>query len=299
MKIPTTSINIEAKTLEEFLIDDYRVFLKVQGLTCETIMFYMKYILRFINYSKIDSLESFNNNLKIKISYNKLFDRNLKNSTLDKFRKTLIKYYSFLVENEIVEKNYWRQLTKVKQSKSLPGSLSDNEIEVINNYILQNYKIDFYRYRTYMIFNTILNTWLRRNELTQLKRKNVTSQYIKIENWKGQKDRIVYIPKSFSKQLLDYLEIQDKNNEYVFCNGSWKQITNDWINRLFRHLKKWVGIVVYPHLVRHTYASLCVKRWINIYTLQQQMGHTDLKTTSIYLYLNSKESREEVQKLNI
>ena len=106
MKIPTTSINIEAKTLEEFLIDDYRVFLKVQGLTCETIMFYMKYILRFINYSKIDSLESFNNNLKIKISYNKLFDRNLKNSTLDKFRKTLIKYYSFLVENEIVEKNY-------------------------------------------------------------------------------------------------------------------------------------------------------------------------------------------------
>ena len=299
MKIHTTSINIDEETLETFLLDDYRIFLKVQGLTQETILFYLKYILRFIKYSKLYKLDTFNNYLKIKISYNKLFDRELKNNTLDKFRKWLIKYYSFLVENEIVEKNYWKQLTKVKQTKSLPNSLSEDEVEIINNHILKNYKIDFYRYRSYMLFNTILNTWLRRNELTRLKKENITTQYIKIENWKGQKDRIIYIPKSFSKQLSDYLEIQNKNNIYVFCNAWWKQLTNDWVNRIFKSLKNWTGIKVYPHLVRHTYASFCVKKGINIYTLQQQMGHTDLKTTSIYLYLNSKENWEEIQKLII
>ena len=118
---------------------------------------------------------------------------------------TSIKYYSFLVDNEIVEKNYWKQLTKIKQQKSLPSSLSENEVESINDYILKQYKIDFYRYRSYMVFNTLLNTWLRRNELTNLKKENVSTQHIKVINWKGQKDRIVYISKTFSKQILDYL----------------------------------------------------------------------------------------------
>lgn len=299
MKILNIWINIEENIYNEFLIDDYRVYLKVQGLTQETIIFYIKYIIRFINYSKIIKLETFNNHLKIKISYNKLFDRTLKNSTLDKFRKALIKYYSFLTENEITEKNYWKQLTKVKQSKSLPSSLRDEDIETINNYILQKYKIDFFRYRAYIMFNTILNTWLRRNELVHLKKEDIYQQYIKVKCGKWSKDRLVYISKSFSKQLKDYVEIQDKSEEFIFCNSSWKQITNDWINRLFRSIQKGSWIKVYPHLVRHTYASLCVKRWINIYTLQQQLWHTDLKTTSIYLYLNSKENWEEIQKLNI
>jgi len=298
MKIHNTCIDIEEKILDDFLIDDYRIFLKIQWITQETIIFYLKYILRFIKYSKLENLDTFNNYLKIKISYNKLFDRDLKNSTLDKFRKTLIKYYSFLVENEVTEKNYWKKLTRVKQSKSIPNSLSEEDIEKVNDYILKNYKIDFYRYRSYMVFNTILNTWVRRSELTHIKKENITHNYIKIVKWKWQKDRIIYISKKFSKQLSDYIKIKNKNNEYLFCEADWKQLPNDWVNRIFRSIKNWVWINVYPHLIRNTYTSLCVKKWINIYTLQQQMGHTDLKTTNIYLYLNSKENWEEIQKLN-
>jgi len=298
MKLKDTNIHIDVSVARKFLLDDYRIFLKIQWLTQETILFYIKYIYRFINYSKLDDVNDFQNNLKIKVSYNKLFDRELKNSTLDKFRKTLIKYYLFLIDNNIVTTNYARTFTKVKIPRSLPHSLSENEVEIINQYILQNYTIDFYRYRSYMLFNCVLNTGLRRNELTRLKRENITQKYIKVQNGKGQKDRLVYISKNFYNQLVDYLDIQVKNDEYVFCNSSWNKLTNDAINRIFRSIGKWAWVNVYPHLVRHTYASTCVKRGVNIYTLQQQMWHTDLKTTSIYLYLNSRESWEEIQKIN-
>lgn len=292
-------MNIDTDVFDNFLIDDYRIYLKIQWLTQETIIFYIKYITRFIRYSNINNIDCFTKHLRIKISYNKLFDRKLKNSTLDKFRKSLIKYYSFLTENEITDKNYWRQLSKIKLSKTLPSSLSENDIEIINQYILKGYKIDFFRYRSYMVFNIILNTWIRRNELIHIKKENITPQYVKVVNWKGQKDRIVYISKSFSRELSEYIDIQNKNSEYVFCSSSWTQLRNDSINRIFKSIQNWSWIKVHPHLVRHTYASLCVKRWVNIYTLQQQMWHTDLKTTSIYLYMNSKESWEEIQKLSI
>lgn len=61
MKIHTTCINIDTDILETFLLDDYRIFLKVQWLTHETILFYLKYILRFIRYSKLDKLDTFSN----------------------------------------------------------------------------------------------------------------------------------------------------------------------------------------------------------------------------------------------
>lgn len=299
MKIKDVNLNIQENIINNFFFNEYRIFLKTQWLTIWTIWFYIKYIHRFINYSKFEKIDNFKNFLKVKFSYNKLFDRNLKNSTLDKFRKSLIKYYSFLIDIEIVEKNYAKKLTKVKIPKQLPSSLTENEIYTIKNYILKNYKIDFFKYRTYMIFNTILNTGIRRSEVTNLKRENITDKYIKIINWKWQKDRIIYITKDFSKQLKDYLEIQNKNLEYVFCSFKWTKLYLNSINRIFKNIKINTKINIYPHLIRHTYASLCVKKWINIYTLQQQMWHTDLKTTSIYLYLNSKENWEEIQKLNL
>jgi len=298
MKLNNVNLHIQEGTIEEFLLDEYRLFLKVQWLTHETILFYIKLIHRFINYSKISDIKDFQNYLKIKVAYNKLFDRELKNSSLDKFRKSLVKYYTFLLENELVEQNYAKRLIKVKQPKKLPDSLSQEHIDIIIEHILKDYKIDFFRYRAYMMFCTFLNTWIRRNELIHIKKENITQQYIKIENWKGRKDRLVYISKNFSKQLQDYISLQLKNPEYLFCNSAWKQLDNDSVNRVFRQLQKKTWINVYPHLLRHTYASTCVRQWVNIYTLQQQLWHTDLKTTSIYLYLNWTENWEEVQKVS-
>jgi integrase/recombinase XerD len=85
------------------------------------------------------------------------------------------------------------------------------------------------------------------------------------------KDRIIYTPEQFSRQLLDWLKIQNKNPLYVFCDKSGKPLTGNSIACLLKRIEKRVGFKVHPHLLRHTYASICVKRGINLHTLQQQM----------------------------
>ena len=285
--------------MKTFLIDDYKTFLKMQWLSSDTVEFYIDYLQRFITYSKLECINDFNNSLKIKMCYNRLFNKELKNSTFDKFRKAIIKYYYFLIDIEVCTSNYWNNLTKTKIQKNLPSSLSEEEINKILDCILwDSFQNEFVKNRAYMMFNTLLYTWIRKRELIHLKKKNITPKSIKIENWKWQKDRIIYISKIFSKLLQDYVELQNKNNEYVFCNFNGTKLSEWAIDRVFWIITKKTWIRVYPHLLRHTYASICVKKWINIYTLQQQMWHTDLKTTSIYLYLNSKENWEEMQKLN-
>jgi site-specific recombinase XerD len=145
----------------------------------------------------------------------------------------------------------------------------------------------------------LLNTWVRRSELVNIKKENINTNYIKIINWKWQKDRIVYITKKFNKEISEYIKLQNVNENLLFCTLKWSKLNENEVNKIIKQIQKWTNIKLNPHLFRHTYASLCIKKWINIYTLQQQMWHTDLKTTSIYLYMNNKENWEEIQKLDI
>jgi integrase/recombinase XerD len=107
---------------------------------------------------------------------------------------------------------------------------------------------------------------MRRIELVNLKKEDIFNQYIKINNWKWNKDRIIYITKEFSKFIQDYINIQKKNNDYLFCDYQWKQLDRNALSKIFTRIKKKTNIYLSPHLVRHTYASLCVKKWINLYT---------------------------------
>lgn len=291
-------INFISSTYKTFMFEEYKSYLRIQGLTLDTQRFYLSYIYRFINFTWFDSIDCFDNLLKLKVWYNNLPNKKISNNTIDKYYKAIKKYSLFLLDGEVIQNKYFNKLQKVKISKSLPKSLSLENIEKINDYILSHYQLNFYKYRNYTIFQTLLNTGIRRNELVHIKKEDVFSQYIKINKWKWNKDRIVYITNDFSKVIQNYLKLQTKSKEYVFCDYHGERLDRDALSKIFTRIKNKTWIYLSPHLLRHTYASLCVKKWINLYTLQQQMGHTDLKTTSIYLYLNSKENWEEMQKLS-
>lgn len=297
--IKVLSTNFDKNIYNVFLFDEYLSYLKIQWLTLDTQKFYLDYVNRFIVLTKFDNVNCFDSLLKLKVWYNNLTNKGISNNTINKYYLSIVKYSLFLFDNQLIKNKHYLKLQKVKITKSLPNSLSSENIEIINNHLLSNYKIDFYKYRNYTIFQTLLNTGIRRNELVHIKKEDVFNQYIKINNWKWNKDRIVYITKEFSKLITDYLKLQNKNKIYVFCDYLWNKLDRDALSKVFTRIQKQTKIHLSPHLLRHTYASLCVKKWINLYTLQQQLWHTDLKTTSIYLYLNSRENWEEIQKLQI
>ncbi len=293
-------VKVSEEFSRSFYMEDYLSHLRIQWLTVDTIEYYLSLIHRFINISDFKNYHDFDNFLKIKFAYYALANRGLGNNSIYKYYKCIKKYCDFLKENELVERVYISQIQRVKTTNPLPKALCEEDIIKLREQIMKmNHNNPFLQMRNYMIIETFLYTGIRRIELTRLKRSGVYENHIIIEQGKGQKDRIIYIPKSFSKQLKDWLEIQKRNDEYAFCDVWWNQISRNAVSCIFHRLEQALWFKVHPHLLRHTYASICVKRGINLYTLQQQMGHTSLKTTSIYLYLNNKETFEEMQKLRI
>lgn len=284
----------------DFFLNEYKNSLSVQWLTPDTIQFYEAYIKRFIKYSDIQSPLDFNSVLKVKMAYNCLPNRNISKNTIDKFYKSIKKYCLFLEEMEIIDSKVYNKLSKVRKDKKIPEYLSDEQVNDIRESIYQTRYTNtwerYFWYRNIMIFDTLLYTWVRRKELTELLKENVKNNHIKVVWGKWGRDRIVYIPSQFSNLIRDYIAMFP-NGEYVFTTMEWKKLTSRALSDVFQRIRYRSWFKVSPHLLRHTYATRCVQAWINIYTLQQQLGHSKLETTSIYLSSNNGFNAKEMEKL--
>lgn len=54
-----------------------------------------------------------------------------------------------------------------------------------------------------------------------------------------------------------------------------------------------------PHMCRHTFATTLVNNDVPIYNIQKAMGHTDIKTTEIYVCLDMNNFAKKLNKLNL
>lgn len=64
----------------------------------------------------------------------------------------------------------------------------------------------------------------------------------------------------------------------------YRGITKTQIEQIVRQIgeRSGIGRHLYPHLIRHTTASMALERGMNVTDLQKMLGHEKLDTTMIY-----------------
>ena len=129
---------------------------------------------------------------------------------------------------------------------------------------------------------------LRISEVVDLKREDIDmdKKTLRVNMGKNSKDRIVPIPRGFNK---------DKHMQYIPFDYKDRNI-----QKAFRLYSEKSGIrtkkpSAHFHSLRHGFATHCVRKGINLRSIQQMLGHSDLGTTAIYLQLAPEESLNEYQ----
>jgi integrase len=100
-------------------------------------------------------------------------------------------------------------------------------------------------------------------------------------------------------------KLWEENGKYEFV-FSYKNGTTpgpSWIQGRFMKWLKRAGIEpggrkITPHSSRHSLASLLEAKGVSLRYIQELLGHSDLKTTKIYLHSTEKTIREIGQKIS-
>lgn len=138
------------------------------------------------------------------------------------------------------------------------------------------------------ILMTIYSCGLRLSELLNLKIEDIRSseKIIRINQSKGNKDRIVSLPDKLLDILRDYYLVYKPAN-YLFEGEKGNRYSERSVQLVLKKSLanakiKTEGTV---HTLRHSYATHLIQSGIDVRIVQELLGHENIKTTMIYTHI--------------
>ena len=225
---------------------------------------------------------------------------NLSTKTLAHRLTVINSFYNYLLSENIISINPCYSINMPKIPSKLPEVLSEEEVDKLLDINL----VDKYSYRNKAMLELLYATGMRASELTNLKLNNIDldSCIVRIMG-KGSKERIVPINDTTIKYLNIYINnyrkeiLNKKDSEYLFISNALKPITRQGLFKIIKKECIRAGIKknVYPHILRHSFATHLLNHGTNIRIIQELLGHEDITTTEIYTHLSNETIKKDYE----
>ena len=277
-------------------INKYLDYLKYERkLSNNTILSYQNDLIKFYEYNK-DILNINEDQIR---KYIQSLD-NLNIRSVSHSITVLNSFYSFLINENIINKNPLENIKSPKLPNKLPHYLTEEDI----NKLLDVNLIKPYDYRNKAMFETLYATGLRISELINLKFNDIDLDncFLRVEG-KGSKERIVPLSDIAIKYLRLYLNkyrsliLEDKNSDYLFISNAKNKITRQGFFKIIKQQAKRVGLnkEISPHVLRHSFATHLLHHGADLRIIQELLGHSDIATTQIYTHLVNEKIKKDYE----
>jgi integrase/recombinase XerD len=214
-------------------------------------------------------------------------------------------FYKYCLIEKIAVKDPTILLSSPKLKRTLPDTLSFEEIESIIGQIDLS-KPEGVRNRA--LIETMYSCGLRVSEVTALKLSNLylDVNFIKVTG-KGDKERLVPIGRDAVKHINIYREnirvhlpVKKGQEDILFLNRRGTQMTRVMIFLVIKALARKAGIVknISPHTFRHSFATHLVEGGADLRAVQEMLGHESITTTEIYTHLDRDYLRDTLQRFH-
>ena len=197
--------------------------------------------------------------------------------TLDKFRQIINVFYTWLTDEEYITKNPCRNIKEIKYEVTPRRSLTRMELEMIRRACKTK--------RDLAIVDTLYSTGCRVSELVNMKISDINTEDKSIHIiGKGKKHNTCYFNTNAQLSLNEYMEERKDDNTYLFVTSRrpFNKLSTKNVELIFKKLSISTGIIVTPHIMRHTCATLSLQSGMPLPQVQKMLGHASSDTTLIY-----------------
>lgn len=213
-----------------------------------------------------------------------------KTTTIAHKLTTIKNFHAYLAREKVVKKDVAIAIKRPKLRKSLPKSLSFEEVDTLLDISLDT----VYDYRNKAMLELLYGTGLRVSELVSITMSNLdfTNCIIRFVG-KGNKERIVPIGEYSMYYLNLYLEkrplfLKKVNDEALFLNNHGRKMTRQGFFKILKKIlqEKGLNSDISPHTLRHSFATHLLNRGADLRSIQEMLGHQNIATTKIYTHIS-------------
>ena len=156
------------------------------------------------------------------------------------------------------------------------------------------------------ILELLFSSGLRVSELINLNRDHINTKRREFSvRGKGNKDRPIFISKTASQHIDNYLKSRKDNLSPLFINyskrcttpsldGNYRRLTARSVQRMIEKYARLAGITkkVSPHTMRHSFATDLLLNGADLRSVQSMLGHASISTTQIYTHITDQHLKD-------
>ncbi len=220
--------------------------------------------------------------------------KGLQPSTVNRALSSIRGFHAYLFEEERGRSNPVELVDSPKMSRKLPETLSVEEVVHLIESVPVDEKGLWIRNRA--MLECLYATGMRVSELISLTRQQLLSQegLIRIRG-KGSKERIVPIGRIALKWIKRYatevrpgLAQRKLGQDTVFLNRRGTSMSRMSVWNILQDAAQQSGLTkrIYPHMLRHSFATHLLEAGADLRAVQELLGHADISTTQIYTHVD-------------
>jgi integrase/recombinase XerD len=201
-------------------------------------------------------------------------------------------FFRWLLEKNTLEMDPAEPLLAPRPDQTLPETLHASELTKLLESVDPAHPLGR---RDLAILELFYSSGLRLSELCKVRLEMIDFEegFIRVTG-KGDKTRVVRVGNKAREAIADYLSnerpnlITRKTSSHLFISVLGTALSPDRVRQIVKERAAAAGIDqnIYPHLLRHSFATHLLEGGADLRVIQELLGHADISTTQIYTHVD-------------
>ena len=228
----------------------------------------------------------------------KLYDEQKARTSISRKISSIRSFFRFLNREQQIDDAPFRSLYHPKKEERLPSFFYEEELTQLFE---KNQGNEPKQIRNIALLELLYATGMRVSECVSLEISDIDFHYniIRVMG-KGRKERIIPFGQYAHEALTAYLEtirpvlMKNTQHQKVFVNLRGGELTARGVRYILSEMIEHASMhtKIYPHMLRHTFATHLLNNGADMRTVQELLGHASLSSTQIYTHVTKEALRK-------
>jgi integrase/recombinase XerD len=201
-------------------------------------------------------------------------------------------FFRFLLAKGRIERDPTETVSLPRIERYLPETLNELQVEQLIDSINTTQPLGL---RDRAVLELLYASGLRISELANARLENFTAEErILRVTGKGNKTRLVPVGTKACEALAAYVSterpklVRPRSGSEIFLSSRGTKLTTVRLWQIVKERARHSGLEanIYPHLLRHSFATHLLGNGADLRIIQEMLGHADISTTQVYTHVD-------------